>query len=214
MPVDLHLDTWCSLPLIIWFSFDSTKYLRFQHFLNCKMVNNVNARSKSIWVIYALKNMCSEGIFYFCPGADETSEKLLSCLCFWITCPCTAWESFRDLIPENERSCFVDAYNKRLNSDDKETQVRVILFALMTYLSGLINSTFFFFHLKKLKEQSSCLAYLVELVFLKWSCGLLIVCFWTRKSFRKTLLAWLIVSLLWMLFCEQLYTFHIYLITS
>ncbi|ESR35926.1 hypothetical protein CICLE_v10030436mg [Citrus x clementina] len=33
-----------------------------------------------------------------------------------------AWESFRDLIPENERSCFVDAYSKRLNSDDKETQ--------------------------------------------------------------------------------------------
>ncbi|CAO2815839.1 unnamed protein product [Amaranthus hypochondriacus] len=33
------------------------------------------------------------------------------------------WESFRDLIPENERGCFVDAYHKRLNSDDKETQL-------------------------------------------------------------------------------------------
>ncbi|KAE9599319.1 putative prolyl aminopeptidase [Lupinus albus] len=32
------------------------------------------------------------------------------------------WESFRDLIPENERGCFVDAYRKRLNSDDIETQ--------------------------------------------------------------------------------------------
>ncbi|RYR35802.1 hypothetical protein Ahy_A10g050906 isoform B [Arachis hypogaea] len=33
-----------------------------------------------------------------------------------------AWESFRDLIPENERGCFVDAYKKRLNSDDVEIQ--------------------------------------------------------------------------------------------
>ncbi|XP_051147372.1 proline iminopeptidase isoform X1 [Andrographis paniculata] len=33
-----------------------------------------------------------------------------------------AWEPFRDLIPENERGCFVDAYHKRLNSDNKETQ--------------------------------------------------------------------------------------------
>ncbi|GER43289.1 proline iminopeptidase [Striga asiatica] len=33
-----------------------------------------------------------------------------------------AWESFRDLIPESERGCFVDAYHKRLNSNDKETQ--------------------------------------------------------------------------------------------
>ncbi|KAK7246666.1 hypothetical protein RIF29_41536 [Crotalaria pallida] len=32
------------------------------------------------------------------------------------------WEPFRDLIPENERGCFVDAYKKRLNSDDIETQ--------------------------------------------------------------------------------------------
>lgn len=32
------------------------------------------------------------------------------------------WESFRDLIPEDERGCFVEAYRKRLNSDDKETQ--------------------------------------------------------------------------------------------
>ncbi|KAK6945899.1 Alpha/beta hydrolase fold-1, partial [Dillenia turbinata] len=33
-----------------------------------------------------------------------------------------AWEQFRDLIPENERGCFLDAYSKRLNSDDVETQ--------------------------------------------------------------------------------------------
>ncbi|CAA2984432.1 proline iminopeptidase [Olea europaea subsp. europaea] len=33
-----------------------------------------------------------------------------------------AWEPFRDLIPESERGCFVKAYHKRLNSDDKETQ--------------------------------------------------------------------------------------------
>ncbi|KAL8541679.1 hypothetical protein ACS0TY_002804 [Phlomoides rotata] len=33
-----------------------------------------------------------------------------------------AWEPFRDHIPESERGCFVDAYNKRLNSNDKETQ--------------------------------------------------------------------------------------------
>ncbi|XAR52972.1 Prolyl aminopeptidase [Bertholletia excelsa] len=33
-----------------------------------------------------------------------------------------AWEPFRDLIPENERRSFVDAYWKRLNSDDLETQ--------------------------------------------------------------------------------------------
>ncbi|KAM6558987.1 hypothetical protein CsatA_028226 [Cannabis sativa] len=33
-----------------------------------------------------------------------------------------AWEPFRDLIPEKERGCFVDAYSKRLNSDDLETQ--------------------------------------------------------------------------------------------
>uniref|UniRef100_A0A803MC62 Proline iminopeptidase n=1 Tax=Chenopodium quinoa TaxID=63459 RepID=A0A803MC62_CHEQI len=34
-----------------------------------------------------------------------------------------AWEQFRDLVPESERGCFVDAYHKRLNSDDKETQL-------------------------------------------------------------------------------------------
>ncbi|KAJ0522180.1 putative prolyl aminopeptidase [Helianthus annuus] len=33
-----------------------------------------------------------------------------------------AWEPFRDLIPENERDCFVKAYHKRLNSDDLNTQ--------------------------------------------------------------------------------------------
>ncbi|CAN6544565.1 unnamed protein product [Malus baccata var. baccata] len=34
------------------------------------------------------------------------------------------WEPFRDLIPENERDCFVGAYKKRLNSDDQEIQGR------------------------------------------------------------------------------------------
>ncbi|KAI8533533.1 hypothetical protein RHMOL_Rhmol10G0018500 [Rhododendron molle] len=33
-----------------------------------------------------------------------------------------AWEPFRDLIPENERGSFIDAYWKRLKSDDLETQ--------------------------------------------------------------------------------------------
>ncbi|WCJ40020.1 proline iminopeptidase [Euphorbia peplus] len=33
-----------------------------------------------------------------------------------------AWEPFRDLIPEAGRGCFVDAYSKRLNSKDMETQ--------------------------------------------------------------------------------------------
>ncbi|KAJ0241816.1 Proline iminopeptidase [Hirschfeldia incana] len=33
-----------------------------------------------------------------------------------------AWEEFRDLIPENERGSLVDAYHKRLNSDNLETQ--------------------------------------------------------------------------------------------
>ncbi|KAK4708786.1 hypothetical protein R3W88_029711 [Solanum pinnatisectum] len=32
------------------------------------------------------------------------------------------WEPFRDLIPEEERKCFVKAYHKRLNSDTLETQ--------------------------------------------------------------------------------------------
>lgn len=33
-----------------------------------------------------------------------------------------AWEPFRDLIPENERGSFINAYRKRLNSDDMATQ--------------------------------------------------------------------------------------------
>lgn len=40
----------------------------------------------------------------------------------------TAWEQFRDLIPESERGSFVEAYRKRLNSDDKEIQVRLSSF--------------------------------------------------------------------------------------
>lgn len=33
-----------------------------------------------------------------------------------------AWEPFRDLIPEDERDNFIQAYSKRLNSDNVETQ--------------------------------------------------------------------------------------------
>ncbi|XP_047256101.1 proline iminopeptidase-like [Capsicum annuum] len=32
------------------------------------------------------------------------------------------WEPFRDMISEEERSCFVESYHKRLNSDNLETQ--------------------------------------------------------------------------------------------
>ncbi|KAF6136787.1 hypothetical protein GIB67_020109 [Kingdonia uniflora] len=39
-------------------------------------------------------------------------------------CELSAWEPFKDLIPENERSCFISAYSKRLNSTDLDTQVR------------------------------------------------------------------------------------------
>ncbi|KAG0492905.1 hypothetical protein HPP92_006303 [Vanilla planifolia] len=34
-----------------------------------------------------------------------------------------AWEPFRDFIPENERSCFMEAYHKRLNSTDVHTKL-------------------------------------------------------------------------------------------
>ncbi|KAG0518779.1 hypothetical protein BDA96_09G206100 [Sorghum bicolor] len=34
-----------------------------------------------------------------------------------------AWEPFRDFIPEDERNCFIDAYNKRLTSSDPIVQV-------------------------------------------------------------------------------------------
>lgn len=35
----------------------------------------------------------------------------------------TAYESFRDVIPENERDDFLTAYHKRLNSKDIAMQV-------------------------------------------------------------------------------------------
>ncbi|XP_068656027.1 proline iminopeptidase-like isoform X2 [Aristolochia californica] len=35
-----------------------------------------------------------------------------------------AWEPFRDFIPEDERSSFISAYSKRLNSEDLETQYK------------------------------------------------------------------------------------------
>ncbi|XP_068653775.1 proline iminopeptidase-like isoform X2 [Aristolochia californica] len=35
-----------------------------------------------------------------------------------------AWEPFRDFIPEDERSSFISAYSKRLNSEDPETQYK------------------------------------------------------------------------------------------
>ena len=56
-----------------------------------------------------------------------------------------AWESFRDFIPENERGCFIDAYSKRLNSDDLETQVSYYLFFFTDFISkncvGLVSTT-------------------------------------------------------------------------
>lgn len=42
-----------------------------------------------------------------------------------------AWEPFRDLIPESERRCLVNAYHKRLNSNDKETQVSLNILGLL-----------------------------------------------------------------------------------
>lgn len=47
---------------------------------------------------------------------------------------CTAWEPFRDLIPENERESFLHAYKKRLNSDDVETQVRVSFYFIENFI--------------------------------------------------------------------------------
>ncbi|ERN18524.1 proline iminopeptidase isoform X2 [Amborella trichopoda] len=35
-----------------------------------------------------------------------------------------AWEPFRDFIPQEERSCFIHAYSKRLNSKDLEEQIK------------------------------------------------------------------------------------------
>lgn len=47
---------------------------------------------------------------------------------------CTAWEPFRDLIPENERESFIHAYKKRLNSDDVETQVSVAFYLIENFI--------------------------------------------------------------------------------
>lgn len=54
--------------------------------------------------------------------------------------PYSAWEEFRDLIPENERGCFVNAYHKRLNSDNLETQVRFLFwfFIYAFFLNDII----------------------------------------------------------------------------
>ena len=54
-----------------------------------------------------------------------------------ISFPSIAWEQFRDLIPENERGCFVDAYHKRLNSDDLETQVWFLWLLVASFLFEL-----------------------------------------------------------------------------
>lgn len=59
--------------------------------------------------------------------------------------PYAAWEPFRDLIPENERKCFLEAYHKRLNSDDMETQVRFIHFPLFTLLGFILTCIFISF---------------------------------------------------------------------
>lgn len=50
---------------------------------------------------------------------------VVDCLC--INSQFTAWEPFRDLIPVDERECFITAYHKRLNSEDMETQVSVAI---------------------------------------------------------------------------------------
>ena len=49
---------------------------------------------------------------------------------------CTAWEPFRDFIPENERECFITAYQKRLESDNLETQVSLV------YIDGILHLYF------------------------------------------------------------------------
>lgn len=51
-------------------------------------------------------------------------------ICNYLNCKWfiyTAWEPFRDFIPENERDSFITAYQKRLHSDNLETQVSVVL---------------------------------------------------------------------------------------
>lgn len=125
---------------------------------------------------------------------------------FWVTFPCTAWESFRDLIPENERSCFVDAYSKRLNSDDKETQVRILssVFSYVTlfFMSLLIQFFSFIIWGSKKRTAASCVAIHVEWVFFKWSCGLLSTCICTGKSLPFPF-AWSIVILLLNILDEQ-----------
>jgi len=54
----------------------------------------------------------------------------------------SAWEPFRDVIPESERGCFVDAYKKRLNSNDMETQVSVsvVFFSQLAFLYHFLPS--------------------------------------------------------------------------
>lgn len=59
--------------------------------------------------------------------------------------PYAAWEPFRDLIPENERKCFLEAYHKRLNSDDMEVQVRFTFSTILTSLGFILTSIFISF---------------------------------------------------------------------
>lgn len=48
----------------------------------------------------------------------------------------SAWEPFRDFIPENERDNFIVAYNKRLNSDDIDVQVECF-FLLVAFSTAI-----------------------------------------------------------------------------
>jgi len=55
---------------------------------------------------------------------------MVNSLCIFLI---SAWEPFRDLIPEKERGCFIDAYKKRLNSDDIKTQVTLCLVSELSF---------------------------------------------------------------------------------
>ena len=65
---------------------------------------------------------------------SPTSSVNVWCTCFAFyvmrngKCLCSAWEDYRDFIPEEERGNFVAAYHKRLNSSDPSLQVLVISF--------------------------------------------------------------------------------------
>lgn len=69
----------------------------------------------SLTFLYKLFNDHGTRVDFF---VQESASRASVCFSVLI-----AWEEFRDLIPENERGSLVDAYHKRLNSDNLETQV-------------------------------------------------------------------------------------------